>query len=127
MLLTIGKMEVLKNQRKYKRSEITKTLNLIERSLGSLDVHSKLQYIDYLSQLGLEVSKLNRDIFELMVQCDVDESVLDPEYESCAEYDRNLSFSITSLRHSMQENYKQFSIHAYSCENKLATNSIARV
>lgn len=96
-------MEVLKEQRRVRRINATKSCEALESKFKTLDFHTKVQYITRLECLKSELKELDAKIFHLMIENKSTEEENNTEYERCCEYENRLIQALTALKISTEE------------------------
>ena len=94
-------MELLKEQRRLKRMDITKTTDKVNTEMEDYLKIEKMQFRAKLQKLQQEVSELDSKIFELLFNAKRSSSEIEMEYITTEEYDCKLVFTITALQNSI--------------------------
>ena len=94
-------MELLKEQRRLKRMDITKETDKVNTEMEDYLKIEKMQFRAKLQKLQQEVSELDSQIFELLFNAKKSSSEIEMEYITTEEYDRKLVFTITALQSSI--------------------------
>ena len=95
-----GKMPLplLKNKRKYMRSDVTKINTKIDNELATLDGGEKLRLISRLEKVNFGLESLNEQIFNRLLLEKHEEATVQAEYDSCANYSDLVSSCLISLK-----------------------------
>ena len=98
------KMEILKECRRLKRPDATKTVNRIDNTINTLTESDVSRYLCKLRDLRTKLEELNNKIFEKMFEAKSTASENEDEYDRCTEYDQSLLFTIAALEAKLSTN-----------------------
>lgn len=95
-------MDALKETRRLKRTDATKTCNLVTEKIGSWSIEDKIHYKTYLESVKSELDKLNEQIFNKLLESKSTEAKNDEEYKKCTEYTHKIIYAISVIQLSLQ-------------------------